>query len=222
MRITIAVGAALVLLVNLTWPAFAENPSDSVIHSCVKNRNGKARIVDDPSTCKRRESSLSWNAEGPPGKDARPELILVDANGLEVGTVVSGELVVDRVTLLFEFEGVPRFRIDANRHDFIDALSEVFFESTDCSGPALRLGVIDSGFDSYSVSPAFFHESTRDTYVAVPGAVGEFTVRSNLQSRSECLLESLTETFTELIAVPELKEFSPPFDLQKRSEIENP
>lgn len=43
--------------------------SSEIISGCVMKRFGLLRIVDSPSDCRRRESPISWNVEGPAGPE---------------------------------------------------------------------------------------------------------------------------------------------------------
>ena len=59
----------------LAAPAFGEvtaaPDAGGRFHACVKKRNGKLRLVDDPATCrtegKKAEVPISWNQSGPQG-----------------------------------------------------------------------------------------------------------------------------------------------------------
>lgn len=64
--------AALPAVVGaLLLAAFAAAPQAdaATIYACVKKHSGAARIVTKKAKCKKGESKLSWNTEGPAGKD---------------------------------------------------------------------------------------------------------------------------------------------------------
>jgi Lamin Tail Domain/Collagen triple helix repeat (20 copies) len=45
----------------------ARRPSNAVINACVKKKSGKVRVVASLNACRRGESPLSWNVQGPAG-----------------------------------------------------------------------------------------------------------------------------------------------------------
>ena len=45
---------------------------ENVIHACVRNATGAARIVDDPSSCGASESPIEWSIQGPEGPQGPP------------------------------------------------------------------------------------------------------------------------------------------------------
>jgi hypothetical protein len=49
-----------------SWVAASENPSPT-IHACVHRETGQVRIVSAGEQCRRNETALEWNAEGPAG-----------------------------------------------------------------------------------------------------------------------------------------------------------
>jgi len=59
--------ASLILGMQLFFvsSAYAE---EGMIYACVNKNTGKMRSVDSPDQCRRRETVLSWNVEGPPGE----------------------------------------------------------------------------------------------------------------------------------------------------------
>jgi hypothetical protein len=79
---------ALVPITGTLW-AFAQGEGFD-IHACV-NPSGKIRIVDDVSMCRKQETELQWNIQGPPGEPAPPGL----AVGLEYYTVRSPPALVN-------------------------------------------------------------------------------------------------------------------------------
>jgi hypothetical protein len=40
---------------------------NGVIHACYLNSDGRLRVVNDPASCKRDETALSWSQTGPQG-----------------------------------------------------------------------------------------------------------------------------------------------------------
>lgn len=67
-RLLLTVVVSLVLAVGVagvSW-AFAHGNGSGEVNSCL-NPAGKVRIVDSTNECKRQETPLTWNTEGPPG-----------------------------------------------------------------------------------------------------------------------------------------------------------
>lgn len=71
--LAVATLTGAVLATAGTERALAEE--GEVIHACAQTPNGQLRKVDDPSECRKPESSLAWNMSGPAG------LSCWDANG---------------------------------------------------------------------------------------------------------------------------------------------
>jgi hypothetical protein len=59
----------LILLAGVALAAQpnGRRPSNAVINACVKKGSGVVRVVKAGTACRRRESPLSWNAQGPAG-----------------------------------------------------------------------------------------------------------------------------------------------------------
>jgi hypothetical protein len=58
------------ILMSVAFMFFTATCYSQVINGCYNTKNGKLRVVSDPSTCKRTESPIAWNVgggEGPPG-----------------------------------------------------------------------------------------------------------------------------------------------------------
>lgn len=53
-------------VMSIAHTGFAQD-GDETIYGCVRERTGVLRIVDDPSDCRRRETAIDWNREGPVG-----------------------------------------------------------------------------------------------------------------------------------------------------------
>lgn len=50
-------------------------PEDTeVLWACVKDDDGKIRLVGDPSECAKKETAIWWNQQGPPGDQGEPGL----------------------------------------------------------------------------------------------------------------------------------------------------
>jgi len=62
-----AVLVALGVLTGMGVAVLAQN-GDDTIHGCVGG-NGNLRVIDDADTCKKNETALNWNKEGPPGPE---------------------------------------------------------------------------------------------------------------------------------------------------------
>jgi hypothetical protein len=65
-RTAVATGIIVTVVGAASWVAAGEDPS-AAIHSCVHQENGQVRIVSATEHCRRTESALEWNAEGPAG-----------------------------------------------------------------------------------------------------------------------------------------------------------
>jgi Lamin Tail Domain/Collagen triple helix repeat (20 copies) len=63
----VALPLALVAGVALAAQPSARRPSNAVINACVKKGSGQVRVVKPAAACRRNESPLSWNAQGPAG-----------------------------------------------------------------------------------------------------------------------------------------------------------
>jgi Collagen triple helix repeat (20 copies) len=53
------------LLMTLSWESAAHG---NTINGCVKNNNGRLRIVSNPGKCKKMETPIKWNIAGPQGE----------------------------------------------------------------------------------------------------------------------------------------------------------
>lgn len=60
-----AIGASLLLIALAT----AARASASTIYACEKKKGGSIRIVSEKAKCKKSEKKLSWNVQGPAGKN---------------------------------------------------------------------------------------------------------------------------------------------------------
>jgi hypothetical protein len=63
------IGATLcvaLLSITITTLASAQAGNDNTIHACVKG-NGQLRIVQEGTSCRARETPLTWNIQGPSG-----------------------------------------------------------------------------------------------------------------------------------------------------------
>ena len=67
MRRALAISAVIVLAAALA--ACDPNAASPVVHACVSNRSGTARIVAADVQCRRGEYKTSWNRTGQPGAD---------------------------------------------------------------------------------------------------------------------------------------------------------
>jgi hypothetical protein len=63
----VALPLALVAGVALAAQPTGRRPSNAVINACVKKGTGQVRVVRAGAACRRGESPLSWNAQGPAG-----------------------------------------------------------------------------------------------------------------------------------------------------------
>ena len=63
--------AVLILAVMLTGVASvrlsAQNGEASVVHSCLKKKGGELKIIGADEDCKKNETPLEWNLQGPSG-----------------------------------------------------------------------------------------------------------------------------------------------------------
>ncbi|HEX6380939.1 MAG TPA: hypothetical protein VF180_06830 [Acidimicrobiia bacterium] len=65
-RTAVALGIIVPVVGAASWVAASENPSPT-IHACVHRETGQVRIVSAGEQCRRNETALEWNAEGPAG-----------------------------------------------------------------------------------------------------------------------------------------------------------
>jgi hypothetical protein len=65
-RTAVALGIIVPVVGAASWVAASENPSPT-IHACVHRENGQVRIGSAGEQCRRHETALDWNAEGPAG-----------------------------------------------------------------------------------------------------------------------------------------------------------
>lgn len=65
-RTAVALGVILPVVGAASWVAASENPAPT-IHACVQRDSGQVRIVGANEQCRRSETALAWNAEGPAG-----------------------------------------------------------------------------------------------------------------------------------------------------------
>ena len=65
-RTAVALGIIVPVVGAASWVAASENPSPA-IHACVHRETGQVRIVSAGDQCRRTETALEWNAEGPAG-----------------------------------------------------------------------------------------------------------------------------------------------------------
>jgi hypothetical protein len=63
----VALPLALVAGVALAAQPSGRRPSNAVINACVKKGSGQVRVVRPGAACRKKESPLSWNAQGPAG-----------------------------------------------------------------------------------------------------------------------------------------------------------
>jgi Lamin Tail Domain/Collagen triple helix repeat (20 copies) len=63
----VALPVALVAGVALAAQPSGRRPSNAVINACVKKGSGQVRVVRPGAVCRKKESPLSWNAQGPAG-----------------------------------------------------------------------------------------------------------------------------------------------------------
>src|SRR5215208_6997557 len=63
----VALPLALMAGVALAAQPSGRRPSNAVINACVKKGSGQVRVVRPGAACRKKESPLSWNAQGPAG-----------------------------------------------------------------------------------------------------------------------------------------------------------
>ncbi len=68
-RRAIALGGALATLALLIALVGATYAQAATIHACLNKKTGAVRVVSSKAKCKKSEKSLSWNSEGPAGKN---------------------------------------------------------------------------------------------------------------------------------------------------------
>src|SRR6185295_10001037 len=65
-RTAVALGVILPVVGAASWVAASENPTPT-IHACVQRDSGQVRVVSANEQCRRAETALEWNNEGPAG-----------------------------------------------------------------------------------------------------------------------------------------------------------
>ena len=65
-RTAIAFAIIVPVVGAATWVSASED-RPAAIHGCVDRHNGQVRIVSPQGHCRRSETALDWNVEGPPG-----------------------------------------------------------------------------------------------------------------------------------------------------------
>lgn len=65
-RTAVALGIIVPVVGAASWVAASENPSPS-IHACVHRETGLVRVAAAGEPCRRSETALVWNTEGPAG-----------------------------------------------------------------------------------------------------------------------------------------------------------
>lgn len=68
-RRAIALSGALAMLMLLIALVAATHANAATIHACLNKKTGAVRIVSSKAKCKKNEKTLSWNSEGPAGKN---------------------------------------------------------------------------------------------------------------------------------------------------------
>jgi hypothetical protein len=68
-RRAIALSGALATLMLLIALVAATYANAATIHACLNKKTGAVRIVSSKAKCKKSEKSISWNSEGPAGKN---------------------------------------------------------------------------------------------------------------------------------------------------------
>ncbi|HET7555286.1 MAG TPA: hypothetical protein VFJ75_06505, partial [Gaiellaceae bacterium] len=63
----VALPLALVTGVALAAQPASRHATNAVINACVKKKTGVVRVVTAARSCKRGESRLAWNVQGPEG-----------------------------------------------------------------------------------------------------------------------------------------------------------
>ena len=64
--VVIAVAVMSVVLAGGGLALAVGTDSEGLV-ACARNKDGRMRLVDDPSDCRRRETAVSWNVAGPQG-----------------------------------------------------------------------------------------------------------------------------------------------------------
>ncbi len=68
-RRAIALGGALTTLTLLIALVGATHANAATIRACMNKKTGAVRVVSSKAKCRKSEKSLSWNSEGPAGKN---------------------------------------------------------------------------------------------------------------------------------------------------------
>lgn len=145
-------------------------------------------------------------------------LIVIDANGVQVGSLVTS--LGSRADVSFDIEGFPLFQVSVRRNDMTGfSGDDLFFESTNCSGPPLM--VINTTFiQQYS----WVHTIQLNQPIHVPNVETPSisrTIRSRFGQNDIC--RSGTWALSNLVpAIPVFvwqDEFTPPFRIVTRGEF---
>ena len=173
------IGRALLILA-LILPGLSRADT---IEACAKTRNGKLRVVADPTECKKREFSISWESDGPEGP-AGPEgpqgpagavLAVFDGDGNELGLfVVTARSSIIHVHLP-DIGAAIRLRRDGTLPSISDA---VLFEDPNCQGQAFT--EIELSGWIFEADPDRFFVGSTDTFVT------EIQAQSFLSGGEEC------------------------------------
>jgi hypothetical protein len=132
-------GAVLVVLGALLLSALslAAQANASTIYACVKKKTGAARIVNQKLKCKKGESKLSWNTEGPAGKNG--------SNGANGSNGIGSEGPAGQPQKAFKFSAgenssgsptpIALFSADGINYTFVCQVSFIFpFGYVDAAG----------------------------------------------------------------------------------------
>ena len=140
--------------------------------------------------------------------------VVIDANGEEVGSVVSALSYVG-TSVLFDIEGVPLFVMGVARDGFLPDFSTLVFESIDCTGQPL---VLSPGRPH---APTVRFEATGEVWVGAGFQAGDErqVMTGSKRTNGSCGLEQQPRTVVDAILVPEVQAFTPPFEVVTRGDL---
>lgn len=87
MRRFIIVGIVVVMVVA-AGVAVAQVGDDGVLYACASNKDGALRLISSSESCDKKETPVSWNAEGPQGLAGIDGTDGVDGADAQVGEIV--------------------------------------------------------------------------------------------------------------------------------------
>ena len=121
---------ALVVAVCLVY---AGSASAQTVQACVNPSSGEVKLLLSGGSCKPGQVAVALSLGGAAGDGRGPRV--VDAAGKDVGAFVSDGFSQNEFALRFDGSGWLVILVDAT--GFVTGHMDAYYESTDCSGPAV-------------------------------------------------------------------------------------